>query len=342
MVIKINPARLALWRDAKTIQFGFGREAVTLENVQDTEERFINLLYRGIATDSLEAVSSSIGIRAGETEVLMKRLRPVLLDDATSETTSRNAHLEQEFVRQAFAEIIRASFEHNTDGVGVLQQRAQQEVAITRLNKTTLALALALASSGVGAVWCDDDSPIELADTGLLGFDRSLLGTPKNGALAALLDRSVVPCKLRTGKDATPGGPKFSVAVMCANHSLTMADFETEAHGSPAGTLAIELGVETSRVSPVMLAGSTPCLDCRNISQSSADESWAALSSQLRSRKERLDDSQTSLLCAGFALEVLVRHLDARKPNAFEAKTIDHRTGFVSLESWKKLPECGC
>jgi hypothetical protein len=342
MVIKINPARLALWRDAKTIQFGFGREAITLDNVQEAEERFINLLYRGIATDALETVSSSIGIRATEAEVLMKRLRPVLLDEAATEATTREAHLVEEFVRQAFAEIIRASFEHNSDGVGVLQHRAKQQVAITRLNKTTLVLALALASSGIGAVWCDDDSPIELADTGLLGFDRSLIGTPKNLALAALLESSVGPCKLLTSKDAATGGARFSVAVMCANHSLTMADFEADGQRRPAGTLAIELGVESSRVSPVMLAGSTPCLDCRNVSQSSADESWAALSSQLRLRKERLDDSQTSLLCAGFALEVLVRHLDARKPSAFEAKTIDHRTGFVSLESWAKLPECGC
>lgn len=342
MVIKINPARLALWRDAKTIQFGFGREAITLDNVQEAEERFINLLYRGIATDALETVSSSIGIRATEAEVLMKRLRPVLLDEAATEATTREAYLVEEFVRQAFAEIIRASFEHNSDGVGVLQHRAKQQVAITRLNKTTLVLALALASSGIGAVWCDDDTPIELADTGLLGFDRSLIGTPKNLALAALLESSVGPCKLLTSKDAAAGGARFSVAVMCANHSLTMADFEADGQRRPASTLAIELGVESSRVSPVMLSGSTPCLDCRNVSQSSADESWAALSSQLRLRKERLDDSQTSLLCAGFALEVLVRHIDARKPSAFEAKTIDHRTGFVSLESWAKLPECGC
>jgi hypothetical protein len=217
----------------------------------------------------------------------------------------------------------------------------------TRSTSLSIGIVLSLVSAAACAqgsvtLYGIVDTAIELADTGLLGFERSTVGTPKNSALAALLEKSISSCRIRNRRSSASSGVSPSIAVLCANHPLAMADFEAEGLKPNSATLAIELGVESSRVSPVMVAGSTPCLDCRNLNECKIDESWAAISSQLRFRKERLDDSQTSLLCAGFALEVLVRHLDARKPVTFEGKGIDHRTGLVRLESWKSSTECGC
>jgi len=344
MVIKINPARLALWRDAHTLQLGLGREAITLKNLGESQERFINLLYRGIATDSLQTVVSSIGLHATETDHLMRQLRPALLDDGAELKTADSNSLHEEFVRQAFAEIIRASFENNVDGRAILQARVGKEVNLSKLNKTALILALALASAGIGSIFCDDDSAIQLEDTGLLGFDRGKIGKPKNEVLAELVNQSQAPCTLRT-KSSSTGRSASQLNVIVASHPLSMADFqryEVAAAKVPPAFLAIELGIEQSRVSPVIRKGQTPCLDCRNLDESNRDGSWAALASQLRFRKERLDDSQTSLLCAGFALEKCLRFLDARQPPDFEAHTIDHRTGLVQLQTWQKQAACGC
>jgi len=345
MVIKINPARLALWRDTQTLQLGLGREAVTIENVGDAEERLINLLFRGIATESLPDVGSSLGLQAEDSESLMRRLRPALLDEAREPKGERVDSLQEEFVRQAFAEIIRASFETNLEGRDVLASRANHAVSIMQLNKTSLLLALALAAAGIGGIICNDDSPIELADTGHLGFDRSQIGKPKNLVLSEMFNKSKAPCQLIGRGEASRLAKACGLKVVVAHHPLAMADFaEFKTSGQPKGSalLAIELGVEVSRVSPVIVAGITACLDCRNLTETDRDDSWAALASQLRFRKERLDDAQTSLLCAGFALEKSLRYLDAHQPTSFEATNVDHRTGLVQLQTWQKHPGCGC
>ncbi len=345
MVIKINPARLALWRDSHTLQLGLGREAVTLENIGETQERLINLLYRGIATDSLATVVSTIGMPEQETEKLMRQLRPALLDDYEADKADDPNSLHEEFVRQAFAEIIRASFENNIDGRSALAARSSLQVELLQLNKTSLMLALGLASAGIGSIRCDDDAPIEISDTGLLGFDRSQIGKPKNAVLAELLGRSKGPCRLSSRASPASKRRGLALKVIAASHPLSMADFQgfgdypAEASGA---VLAIELGIEQSRVSPVIRVGATACLDCRNLAEANRDDAWAALASQLRFRKERLDDSQTSLLCAGFALEKSIRYLDSLQPSAFEAHEIDHRTGLVQLQNWPKHPACGC
>ena len=345
MVIKINPARLALWRDTETLQLGLGREAVTIKSVGDAEERLINLLFRGIATDALPDLGSSLGIRSQDANDLIQRLRPALLDEAPESKTERPDSLHEEFVRQAFAEIIRASFETNIDGRKILASRATHSVRILRLNKTSLILSLALAAAGIGKIVCDDDSPIELADTGTIGFDRSQVGKPKSLALAELLSKSAAPCRLIRAAEAERSAGATALNIVVASHPLAMADFELSAKPSASrspGLLAIELGVEVSRVSPVIVAGVTACLDCRNLAEANRDESWAALASQLRFRKERLDDAQTSLLCAGFAIEKAIRYLDALQPATFEATTVDHRTGLVQLQTWQRQPDCGC
>ncbi len=345
MVIKINPARLALWRDTKTLQLGLGREAVTIKNVGDAEERLINLLFRGIATDALPNLGSSLGMGNQAASDLVQRLRPALLDETPVSKTEHPDSLHEEFVRQAFAEIIRASFETNIDGRKILASRATHSVCILRLNKTSLILSLALAAAGIGNIVCDDDSPIEVADTGTIGFDRSQIGKPKRLALAELLNQSSTPCRLIGAADAERSATATALNIMVASHPLSMGDFELSAQRSTSrspGLLAIELGVEVSRVSPVIVAGTTACLDCRNLAEANRDEAWAALASQLRFRKERLDDAQTSLLCAGFALEKAIRYLDALQPATFESTTVDHRTGLVQLQTWQRQPECGC
>lgn len=337
MVIKINPAKLALWRDARSLQIGNGREAVHLDHVEESEERLIRLLYRGIANDALDGITETLGVRQEQTQLLLKRLRPALLDACDHQTT---ASLSDEFVRRAFAEIIRASFDHNVDGTAVLQKRQDLWVHIEHIDRVALALALGLITAGIGRVTSEDESPVEQADIGALGFSNTALGMPKNQALAELISRF----SATSGKSTQTGRTRLAepnLRVHSASHPLTEYDLDRKT-GGRLPTLVIELGVETSRVSPVLLHGETPCLDCRNASSQKADAGWASISSQLRSRKERLDDAQSALLCSGFALEAIVRALDARHPVTFEGKAIDHRTGLIELETWGFDRDCDC
>ena len=73
-----------------------------------------------------------------------------------------------------------------------------------------------------------------------------------------------------------------------------------------------------------------------------ADDGWAAMMTGLKFRSERLDDSQTALLCAGLALERTLSWIDSGAIGDNEATIIDHRTGRVSHEVWQIDPDCHC
>lgn len=350
MALRINPARVPVWRDPHTLQLGLGSEAVLLSDVQAPQERLINLLFRGIPSDSLGLLGRSVGVEDSEVESLMSRLKPAMLDSAVVVPESQ---LSQDFVRQAFAEIIRASFQHNVDGVAVLSKRGQQSVAIPRLNRVTLAVAFGLAESGVGRLICTDYEPVGLEDLGSLGFDQKFLGSPRALALAEMTSRNRQPLEVAT--EASRAG--FDLLLACAAHPLSQADLDdfvalcqqdaaprprARVARRPAAAIAIELGIEQSSVSPVMIRGTTPCLDCRNRWRDENDSSWAAIAAQLRNRRLRLDDAQTSLLTAALSLERILGYLDRGLDSKFEASRIDHRTGMVLSETWSPNEECPC
>lgn len=343
MALRINPARLPVWRDPHTLQLGMGREAVTVTDIRAEEERLINLLFRGVANESLGIMERSIGIEHDRATALLTRLRPALLDSSPDEN---RASLSEEFVQQAFAEIIRASFEHNMDGQQVLARRRTHSVCIGVLDRVTLALALGLVAAGVGRVLCLDDSPVMFSDTGPLGFETSFVGQPKSAALQSLLTKRAGD----TWGEASVGAlstARPTILIVAANHPLSESDLKDlrSSHQSLArdiAVLTIELGVENSRVSPILRPPATPCLDCRNLSMIDKDAQWASLASQLRSRRERLDDAQSALLCAGLALEKCLRFIDSPQHSAFDAQVVDHRSGMIFNESWSYRTDCGC
>ena len=339
MALRINPARLPVWRDPQTLQLGMGRDAVTVTNVHAEEERLIQLLFRGVADESLGAIERSVGIQHDRATALLARLQPALLKNSAN---GKHAALSEDFVQQAFAEIIRASFEHNVDGRQILARRSTHTVCLGVIDRVTLALALGLIAAGVGRISCLDESPVTISDTGPLGFETRFIGQPKSTALQTVLaDRS------SHARFVADNASRPTILVASANHPLAQQDFNDlkEPHRVRAemvASLAIELGIETSRVSPIMLPPNTPCLDCRNLATIEQDAEWASLASQLRNRRERLDDSQSSLLCAGLALEKCLRFIDSPQLSAFDAHTIDHRSGMIFKESWSFQSSCGC
>ncbi len=325
MVIRINPARQALWRDATTLQIGLGRESVVLPNLDEQHERLIRLLYSGVSDRALAQMSDSVGLRREQTEQLMARLRPMFL-----ESTAQSPRTD-EAIRQRFAEIIRASFQYNAEPDAVFARRSRASIEIVTLNQVTVTLASALAASGITSIDSPDSAAVGPEDIGPMMFQADELGHAKREALQRRLFQSPRIAN-RSGQ---------SITILSANHPLTESDFAS-ADSIQSARIAIELAVHESRVSPLLRLGESPCLDCRNAIQASADPDWATVMSQLRGREERLDDSQTSLLCAGFALETILRSVDRVHPDTFEGRSIDHRTGLIRLETWPFDKECRC
>jgi len=88
--------------------------------------------------------------------------------------------------------------------------------------------------------------------------------------------------------------------------------------------------------------GLTACLVCRHSEELRLDPDWAAVATQLQFRHERLDDTQSTLLAAGIALESLLGYLDDPRRINFEGRVIDHRTGLIGPLTWPKDPACEC
>ena len=335
VVIKINPARVPVWRSPTSLQLGLGSTSIRLDNLTNPQEQLLQLLYRGVADAAIDDVARDVGASKSETAALVARVAPALIQ--VEEKASKRPveqGVSDPFIAQAFAEIIRASFSTDRDGALVLANRASKRVFISELNRVGLVLLQALATAGVGEICTEDRAVVAGADVGALGYSQADLGRPRVEAARHLLARSRQPAKVSVARTS-------DFAVTIANH-LVSSEANPAVGGKSTPRLMVELSFDQSRISPVLIAGITSCLDCRITNELEADEGWAAMMTQLKFRTERLDDSQTALLCAGLALERTLSWVDSGAIGDNQATIIDHRTGRLSQEVWQIDPDCRC
>jgi hypothetical protein len=317
------------------LQLGLGNTSIRLDNLTNPQEQLLQLLYRGVADASIDDVARDVGASKSETAALVARVAPALIqveENTLKRTPEQRAP--DPFIAQAFAEIIRASFSTDRDGALVLANRASKRVFINELNRVGLLLLQALATAGIGEICTEDRTLVTSSDVGALGYSQVDIGRTRVEAAAALLARSQQPAKLSLARTS-------DFVVMIANH-LVSSEATPAVGQKQIPRLMVELSFDQSRISPVLIAGVTSCLDCRNTSELEADEGWAAMMTQLKFRTERLDDSQTALLCAGLALERTLSWVDSGAIGDNQSTVIDHRTGRLKHEVWQIDPECHC
>ena len=324
-----------MWRSPTSLQLGLGNTSIRLDNLTNPQEQLLQLLYRGVADAAIDDVARDVGASKSETAALVARVAPALIqvEEVTSKRLSENGAPDP-FITQAFAEIIRASFSTDRDGALVLANRASKRVFINELNRVGLLLLQALATAGVGEICTEDRAVVTGADVGALGYSQADLGRTRVEAAAEMLARSRQPAKVSLARTS-------DFVVTIANH-LATSEANPAVGQRQIPRLMVELSFDQSRISPVLIAGVTSCLDCRITNELEADEGWAAMMTQLKFRTERLDDSQTALLCAGLALERTLSWVDSGAIGDNEATIIDHRTGRLRHELWQIDPECQC
>lgn len=337
MVIKLNPAKVPIWRTPTTLQIGLGSDALVLQNIRAEQEKLINLLYRGVADGAIQNISRTLGASDNDTGELLTRLSPALLDVSEQDLAKLPA-LNDAFIGQAFAEIIRASFSTGIDGISVLRTRAARVVALESGDKASLLLALGLAAAGVGALICNDDSPVMPEDIGPLGYARRELGSARRDAMARKLEDGVHPCRLVSGLERH----KVLAAKVFVGDRFVAPEAYRQAMRGSTPHLCVEFGAEETKVSPIVVPGATPCLSCRHAEEIQRDPDWAMMATQLQFRHERLDDSQASLIAMGMALELLLGYLDDPRLGRFEGRLIDHKTGQILQNTWPRDPQCDC
>ena len=325
MALQLNPSKIPIWKSESELQLGLNAEAQSLVEVSNAQERLINLLFQGIAEDQVDLMGSTVGLSETETQDLIERLRPSLLEK--SETSTKTSSLD---VR--FAEIIRIGFNTNQLPESILGVRAKTLIQIQTLDRTGLLLFRALIEAGFRNFETQDFGTVGRDDCGELGYSDSSLGVSRLTAARQLLHgkvNDVVICH-PTKRKLKP------LVLLSAMHEVAPMIYRPlkESH------LAIEFGIETLRITPMISPGRTPCLSCRALWESEQNADWASTAIQLASRNDHLDDAAALLLATGIACRTICQHLeDSVFTGGFE---VDLKTRAVRNYQWQFHPSCGC
>lgn len=325
MTTRINPSKLLLWRNPNDIQIGL-TDPVILESVTAEQERLLALFERGVADEALEP----------EAKTLASRLAPALLEFRQV----RKPQLSADYVRSAFAELIRASYTTGRDGMSVLEERAKTSVHIDALGQGGSLIALGLAAAGIGRILTSDRQLVTEQDTGPLGFDASAVGKARTRALEELLRLKPGSTQVIDFDSLTPARARHALRVLTTQNALAPGKYQPLLR-SRQPHVAVFFGSETISVSP-LISGS-PCLGCLDLWKAEADSNWPTLAAQLIGRSDYLEDAQSCLFAAAMVTGEILRAIDSPE---VEREFIGHRlkldSGRVEEWTWAAHETCGC
>lgn len=342
-MLRINPHQTALWRDLDSLQIGVGADRVVFNSLSPAQERLIAALYRGIADKHLPQLINDLGVAPSDGQQLVESLKPLLLRDARP----LREPLSEDFVAGAFSNIIRASLLSSADGANVLMERKFRTVHIDDLSGAGLALALGLASSGLGRLVTHDTSRVEAGDLGPSSFPSQLLGKSKVRALRALLESSPNQMDVVEGHELKSKHlESIDCAAIIAHQGIEPRRY-VQWLNRDVPHLALTFEADKSSVSPLIVPGRGPCLYCLEQARIASDASWPVIVSQLVANQSRLDDSASRLFCAGLAIQKILAHLDdvggfRQTEKELVGYKLEFASGAVSEFRWSEHSACSC
>jgi hypothetical protein len=310
MVLRINPARMPLWRNENELQLGAGTDAIRIKGLTAGQERLIKMLYRGLPDDFLDQAVIETG--AGDVAELMKALEPTMLKSA-----GRPTSLSAEYVEQNFAEICRAQAMHSTEGQVVLEARHNSKVFIASCDGTETMIAESLGKASVGNIVLEASSEVSCNSRLFL--------------LEELSEREV---------------DSIDFAVLISQNAVSPATYKNWL-GRSIAHVSIVFDSDGVTVSPIIEAGKTPCLNCFHEAQTRSDPSWPAIASQLLFSNQRFDDVTARLFAASLACQRVLQKLDSQSGFAIDdTNTTGYRlsiaSGKITEFSWSFDEACRC
>ena len=307
MFHRINKAQPAIWRDPSTIQIGLDKNNVVIEELTFAQQQIIAALYSGVVDGQQEVLDETYKTALGTTNQLITKLSSVMEGPETVSNAFGN------WQQIAFAELARAALDYEVNPEMVLAERWHRVVHIDQLDKSGMLIAKGLLASGVGKVVTHDESKILNTDLGELGFSKELLGQSRFVAVDSELQKLSLPqsasqrlinLNYKPSKDL-----KVSFAVT-SGHLATRPITYIRWLNRDVPHINITFDLYEAQISPIVIPGSTPCLNCLAESKVDEDPAWPAIASQLIDLPRTRDDSSSLLSSAGLVLRSILRHLD--------------------------------
>ncbi len=348
MFHRINKAQPALWRDPNTIQIGFGNNSVAIEQLSIAQQQIIEALYSGVVDGQQEVLDETFKAAKGTTQDLIARLGSVM---EAKESSSNKFGPWQEL---AFAELARAALDYDVNPEMVLAERWQRTVHLDQLDKSGSVLAKGLLASGVGTVVTHDDGRVLNTDLGELGYSKEDLGKSRFEIFKQELQRLSLPQETKNrflDLNIKPSKALKTSFAITIGHLATRPSTYIRWLNRDVPHLSITFDMNETKISPIIIPGETPCLNCLAEYAVDEDPAWPALASQLIDLPRTRDDSASLLAATGLALRATLRHLDQSagfkvskdEENEYsQGYRLDYATGNVERTKYNFHKLCNC
>ena len=323
MAMQINPGLARLWISNNTRQYGY-RAPTKLENLQEDQLRILDYLELGVTTSQLENLEEIAKVSSSRSQEVINRLSPVLWQGRQT--------LSSKDVEERFAEISRI-FLQGGDPAKTLIQRLSRKIYIEKLDATGFTICKAFDLAGIGRLISLDQKRIQLSDVGPLSFAKAQLGIPRVKAAQFLLGK-----KLEFHSRISKSLDELSAAVLIANDVVHPSSYQRWL-SRDVPHIAICFDEEGVEVSPLIIAGRTPCIGCQELFQLQTVENWPIIAPQLLALDRDLADSPMILFASAIAVNNILNFLDFGEVSA-EAYRL-RRSGEVSTLIPRNI-SCGC
>jgi hypothetical protein len=333
------------------MQIGLDPRSVVLSDVSAGQEKFIDALYYGFAPNQLEALAKQSKLPLAEAQQLVEQLDGLLERQRPfSKPPSKNGtglsvpapvNLDS-----AFAEIVRASLRHSSNGQQVLLERARRAVHIDVLDGTGVMLAQALVAAGVGTIVSHDSGVVTQFDVGTNAFPQGLLGHARIDALRLMVEASVASRVVSGSKLREVQLAGIDAAVVIGQQVIDPKRYSIWLSRG-VNHLAIRFEATAIEVSPLIVLGKTACLHCQQLWLQERDPDWAVMNSQLQTSVVRFDSGANRLIACGLAAQTILAALDAEagydsEPNELCGFRFEQQPRNIEQVSWPIHADCSC
>ncbi|MFI2362391.1 ThiF family adenylyltransferase [Promicromonospora sp. NPDC019610] len=227
-------------------------------------------------------------------------------------------------------------------GLATLAERAGRVVGIVGLGRLGTAVALHLATAGVGGLVLSDPLPVQTTDVGLGGLRASDVGEARDLAVQALLAERSPRVAVRVDDDAGPDPAALDVVVVTEPHAAHPARYQ-RLLGLGVPHLPVVVREADVVVGPLVRPGRSACVSCVDLAHADADREWPALAAQLRKTPEPTHEATLAAVAAATAAGQVLAQLDGHRPAAVGAcLEISLPAGIPRARPAEPHPRCGC
>lgn len=359
--MRINPGIHVLEISPRARQLGIGSGSLLLRNLRDADVAFLGVLRGGVPDGTEAAAAAALTVPADRAAALIEALRPLLVPyevSAPPVPSLRSERLSPDGRRLSAA--------YGINGEESVRRRAQATVSVDGLGRAGALLARTLATAGVGRLLLRDPGVVAPADVGT-AYAVTDIGMNRAAAVKRHLFRIDPTQQVLTVTEAgerttAPRAVDLAVTVGAAGTVPRSSD-PGAAPGVPRLLLAVtETGWD---VGPLLVPGSTPCLECLDRRRADTDPGWYAAVEALtlhdRERRSGVDPSRSAsrrpecavpegeeaagaALAAGAAALAALVFLDGINQPALLSAVLSLRTsdGYSRLQKLDYHPACGC